>query len=338
MIFHRRSRAPEERPLFLGHAARIHAGARGRPRVCAAREVFLGRRGSTADPRGTRDARIWGLHPTTALDAVAATRCPLRLAPHGEAEVVFLWTASRSYETVRHALELYSAADHAELGLRPGARTQRARAPGPGPPAGAAARGPASPLARCFTPTARCRARPASIGAQIRPQSALWSTGVSGDHPILLVRVAAETRLRSGGARPEGARVVDRTRLSRGPGSDRRGAQRIRAAGARPADARAARGRPGGPPEPAGRRVRPAAEWLRADERGALERAAAVVLDTEAGDLGRQIALAAEEPELPRFVATRTPAARVRSARRRSRRRSSSTTESAASPPMDGST
>ena len=228
--------------------------------------------------------RAWDGRVATSLDAVAATRCPLRLDPHGEAEVVFLWTASRSYEEVRHVLELYSAADHASWAFDLArTRSERELQALDLPPA----RLPEVQrlLARLLHPDRRCRAHPASIQAPIRPQSALWSTGVSGDHPILLVRVAAGTASDLVG-------LVLRAHVwwsGRGVRADLVLIDEERSGYEQPARDRLMRelrdvgledrlNQPGGV-------YLLARERLGADERATLERAAAVVLDTEAGGL-----------------------------------------------------
>ncbi len=300
LLFRRRRLAPEERPAVLGHTLLLDRGPQPELRWETDRGRFLGRGGSRRSPRALDDPErgFTGAAGAT-LDPVAALGCALELAPGETVEAIFLAAAGPSETAVLRTLGLLSSprqidrvversrvraeAELRELGIEPG----EARLLG-------------DLLSRVLAPRAGLRGDLGSSAAAIEP--ALWPHGISGDLPILLVRVRdpagidlVRQALRAQAwwrGRRVGVDLVLLDEVSRG--YDRPLAERLQRAVARS-------GRTGGGRGP-GR-----AFVLGADQLGGrlpeLLAAARVVLDNAAGPLADQLARGeGGAAALPEFV------------------------------------
>lgn len=186
LCFRRRPRSPEEEPIVLAHT-----GVGGHPegvRWETDRQRFLGRGGYRSP--SALGAGAPGLSGTTGatLDPVFALRRRVDLPPYGEAEVAFLTVAGRSRDAVLAVLDRHrsiarvqevfeQARSHAgpelgEAGVRP-----------------EAARAVQELLSAVLQAHPALRAGPAVLAANRLGQPGLWCHGISGDRPILLLRV-----------------------------------------------------------------------------------------------------------------------------------------------------
>jgi cyclic beta-1,2-glucan synthetase len=288
LLFGRRPRAPADR-----HPVVLHRLVAGSPRVRVVgfetdRERFLGRHGSWRRPRAAAGALSSTASPAP-LDTVTALRAAVHLAPGQTERLAFVTVLGPTRAAV-----IETAARHATLDalawILPDARMESARE----------ARRLALPpervpevhrlLSLVLHPHGPLRPDPAALARDRTGQPGLWRFGISGDLPILLLRIGEgddgsllADLLRAHALWRRRGVPIDLVALSRGPSSydddvDGRLLRVVRESGAEP-----------------WLRRRGGVFLLRTDrsaeeERAVLEAAARVILDTSAGPLERQIA------------------------------------------------
>lgn len=192
--FRRRPRGADEAPALLAHRlVRDDGGACGAPEVETDRARFLGRHGDAADPVGMRAERLSGTVGAT-LDPAFALRTTVTLAPHATVRLAFLTVAGPTREALLATARRYGAWDRIDAAFADAlgwharalaqldldaptlARVQRL-------------------LSRLLYPGPWMRPGPETLGRNERGQSGLWAHGISGDHPLLLVRVRDDADL-----------------------------------------------------------------------------------------------------------------------------------------------
>ena len=212
LLFRRRPRAESEAPVFLAHLAlgagdtQALAGGRQQARMTRSsayesdRARFLGRghdaaRAPQALLAGT-DQEAGGLSGTVGatLDPIMSLQREIDLQPGETVQLAFLTLAAdsraklldvagryQSWPAIEHAIG--QARSRAELELRQSSLStvelERIQ----------------TLLSALLYPQPGLRAAPATLAANTRGQPALWAYGISGDYPILLVRIAAEEGL-----------------------------------------------------------------------------------------------------------------------------------------------
>ena len=186
----RRRRAPGEPEIWAAHLAVVDGEAVGKPEIETDRARFLGRGHGVRRPIAVIDGRPLSNTVGTVLDPIFALRRRVRIAPGATVRIAF-WTM---------------VAASREGGARPcrqASRRHRVRAGGarwPGPrrrcssiiSASIRARpacSSASP-ATCSTPARRCGRRPTPSGAAPAHSRGCGRMGISGDLPIVLLRIA----------------------------------------------------------------------------------------------------------------------------------------------------
>lgn len=195
LLFRRRVRSAEEKPIYLAHTV----VARGTDEIVLSHEGdrarFLGRGRDVHSP-GALGAGGAGLSGTTGatLDPIMALGNEVELRPHATAQIAFLTAAAGSREEVWDVATRYQAwpairrsfvraraeglleLHRLDLSTRDLERIQRL-------------------LSVLVYPYEAMRAAPSTLVANRKGQSRLWAHGVSGDHPVLLVRVAEQEEL-----------------------------------------------------------------------------------------------------------------------------------------------
>ena len=191
LLFTRRARHPLEQPPVL-----LHRMLAGDPRVeCygheADRGAFLGRGGDLRRPRGV----IQGLSGSVGytLDPVMALQLRVTLDPYESCELAFLTFAGGSRETVLETAGRYATFSALEWAIADAAgdaarELQRLSIP----PAQLPQLQALGSL--LLAPSRALGAAPAQRASNKLGQSRLWGLGISGDHPILLLRVGDATR------------------------------------------------------------------------------------------------------------------------------------------------
>ncbi len=213
LLFRRRPRSAEEEPIYLVHSLvmedeGVRTGAHENDRA-----RFLGRCRTARSPVALEKPGLLSAyhHPAPICEAEPAEGQPLHaavatldplmslgqeieLAPHATVQVAYVTLAARSREEAlslacryqswpRIARAFERARSQSELDLRrlnlPTPQLERVE----------------QLLSVLLYPHAALRADPATLAANSKGQSGLWAYAISGDYPILLVRVGQQDHL-----------------------------------------------------------------------------------------------------------------------------------------------
>jgi cellobiose phosphorylase len=190
----RRPRAPGEKPPWMIHLLRIQGGGAGEVSCETDRMRFVGRGGSLERPAALERAGPLSNTTGSVLDPVVALRRRIDLAPNEAAVVDLITGVAVSREAALGLIDKYLgprmadraldlAWTHSQVTLRH-LNASEADAQLYARMAGAL----------LYADPAR-RAGPAVLRASRRAQSALWSYGVSGDLPLVVLRVTEPDRI-----------------------------------------------------------------------------------------------------------------------------------------------
>jgi cyclic beta-1,2-glucan synthetase len=189
LLFQRRPRSADEKPVVLIHAMIIEAGRKVTGDYESDRAKFLGRSQTMHTPLTLQDVNrhLSGTIGGT-LDPIFSLAQEINLEPHAKTRVTFLTLAAPSRAEALEKLSHYQtgqaihrAFDDAracserellEMGLNAYAVENIQRL-----------------LSALFHPTGVLRAAPHILAQNEKGQSDLWGFGISGDYPILLVRI-----------------------------------------------------------------------------------------------------------------------------------------------------
>jgi cyclic beta-1,2-glucan synthetase len=196
LLFHRRPRSADEEPVVLAHALVVEGGGKVTGEYESDRARFLGRGQTQRSPavlQGKRSGarlRLQRLSGTTGgtLDPILSLAQKIDLKPHSKARVTFLTLAAPSRAEALKLLAQHKATQaitlafdeartHSEkelidLGLNADNVEQIQRL-----------------LSALLYPTLTLRAAPHLLAKNEKGQSGLWGYGISGDLPILLLRL-----------------------------------------------------------------------------------------------------------------------------------------------------
>jgi cellobiose phosphorylase len=190
LLARRRPRAAEEKPVWALHFSAADASAGGAVEFETDRARFLGR-GRTPERPAALDAGARLLGTTgPVLDPVFSLRRRIRIEPGGRARIAFGTGAADSRESAIALAERFrslEAVEHAFAGARDGCRHELSEQ-GLGPEDVALF----NRLAGAVYFTSSALREPEAIAANRLGQSGLWPHAISGDRPIVLVRVAAD--------------------------------------------------------------------------------------------------------------------------------------------------
>jgi cyclic beta-1,2-glucan synthetase len=192
----RRKRAAGEAELWAGHLAVVEGEAIGKPEVETDRARFLGRGHGVRSPIAVMDGRVLSNTAGTVLDPCFALRHRVRVAPGATVRVVYWTVAASSRQALldcadkhRDAVAFSRAATLAwtqaqvqlhHLGITAGEAALFQQLAGHVIYAGRALRPSSEAILR---------------GAAAQP--GLWSQGISGDLPIVLLRISDAEHLES---------------------------------------------------------------------------------------------------------------------------------------------
>ncbi|MCA9969031.1 MAG: hypothetical protein KC425_02390, partial [Anaerolineales bacterium] len=192
LFFRRRPRAATEPPRFLAHMLVLADDQEPTRAHESDRAAFLGR-GRTARRPQALTAAAWLTGTTGAtLDPIMALGQEITLAPHAATRLAFVTATAETRADLLALCRQYRRWTVLDRGFIT-ARTQAEQE----------LRALSLPvaelaqmqqlLARLLYPHASLRARPATLAVNERGQPALWAYGISGDYPILLLKIAEET-------------------------------------------------------------------------------------------------------------------------------------------------
>ncbi|WP_366553728.1 GH36-type glycosyl hydrolase domain-containing protein [Aquibaculum sediminis] len=186
LVFKRRPRRPADRPPVLIHSLLTSDAAVTPAGFETDRRRFLGRHGNPERPPGASGS-LDGTAGWT-LDPVMALRARVVLAPGARARVDFVTVAAGSYETALGIAERYATAPALDWAMEDALRSAALEARRLGLDSRALAEAQALCRYLVFP-----RRPPLALLAQshttLPAQPELWSMGLSGDLPIVLVRV-----------------------------------------------------------------------------------------------------------------------------------------------------
>ncbi len=189
LLFRRRPRSTTEEPIYLAHSAVISPGHRITGAHETDRARFLGRGQTLRAPAGlsAKGGELSGTIGAT-LDPIMALGQDIELQPRASAQVSFITLAARSrekalglarrYQDVRVIVRAFDQARvraESELFQLDLTTTDLERIQ--------------ALLSVLLYPRAALRADPATLAANRKGQAGLWPFGISGDYPILLVRM-----------------------------------------------------------------------------------------------------------------------------------------------------
>lgn len=185
LFYTRRPRRPSDRPPVLLHQLLPDDTAVAPAGYETDRRRFLGRHGDAAHPRGAVE-QLDGTSGWT-LDPVMALRAHVSLKPGERAQVNFVTVAAGSRETALEIAERYSSASALDWAMEDGLRSAALEARRLGLDSRALSELQALSRDLVFPrpPPLALAAAQATLPAQ--PE--LWSMGLSGDLPIVLVRI-----------------------------------------------------------------------------------------------------------------------------------------------------
>jgi len=189
LLFTRRPRSADEKPIVLIHAMIIEFGRKVTGEHESDRAKFLGRSQTMHTPLALQNSKSH-LSGTTGgtLDPIMSLGQEIDLKPHGKTRVTFLTLAAPSRAEALEKLSRYqsgqsihrafddarSQSEHEllDLGLNAYAVENIQRL-----------------LSALLYPTGVLRAAPHVLAQNVKGQSDLWAFGVSGDYPILMTRI-----------------------------------------------------------------------------------------------------------------------------------------------------
>jgi cyclic beta-1,2-glucan synthetase len=189
LLFQRRPRSSDEEPIVLVHAMLIEAGRKVTAEYETDRAKFIGRSQTLQTPLALQDPNN-SLSCTTGgtLDPIFSLAQNIDLKPHAKTRVTYLTVAASTraealeklsrYQTGQaiyhafHDARTYSERAILEHGLNSHAIENIQRL-----------------LSALIYPTGTLRSAPHILAQNRKGQSGLWAFGISGDFPILMVRV-----------------------------------------------------------------------------------------------------------------------------------------------------
>jgi len=204
LLFRRRPRSAEESPLYMGHALVLGAARASQTSETTVvyetdRRRFLGRGRTVHQPTlfdGTGEEALAGFSNAAGatLDPILALGRTIDLAPHESVELAFVTAAGDSRDAVLSLIGHYqdlSRVSHAfsqaeaqsERALRQLSLTSDELAD------------VQRLLSLLLYPHPALRADPAVLAANMLGQPALWPHAISGDYPILLVRIEDDEQI-----------------------------------------------------------------------------------------------------------------------------------------------
>ncbi|HZY40444.1 MAG TPA: hypothetical protein VFF59_00430, partial [Anaerolineae bacterium] len=188
LLFRRRPRSASEELIYLAHAATVSLGHPITGAYETDRARFLGRGQTLRAPAALRANR--GLSGTTGatLDPIMALGQTIELQPHASAQVSFFTLAARSRDQALTLAQRYQDAQTIERAFDQ-ARVRAEMELTQLDLTVSDLEQIEQLLSALIYPRAALRANAATLAANRKGQSSLWRFSISGDYPILLVRM-----------------------------------------------------------------------------------------------------------------------------------------------------
>jgi cyclic beta-1,2-glucan synthetase len=189
LIFHRRLRSTTEEPIYLAHSAVVSPGDKIASAFTSDRARFLGRGQTLAAPAALHSSSP-GLSGTVGatLDPIMALNEEIELKQYGSVQVAFITVAAKSRDKAMALVRRYQAWRVIERAFD----QSRARAELELHQLGLATidlEHIQQLVSVLLYPHSSLRADVATLAANRKGQAGLWPFSISGDYPILLVRM-----------------------------------------------------------------------------------------------------------------------------------------------------
>ncbi len=195
LAFERRSRSPQEQPVHLAHALLVDSTQTEDLLFQSDRKRFLGRGGSAAAPAALDPAHSWPEGLTgPVLNPILSVGQVIELAPNATVRLAYLTAAAETRQAALALIEKYRdwGVIHRAFDLARSASELELRQMGLSLP-------DLQNIQRLFSlavfPQPTLRARPEILEKNHQGQPSLWPYSISGDFPILLVRISNEEEL-----------------------------------------------------------------------------------------------------------------------------------------------
>ena len=189
LLFQRRPRSADDKPIVLIHAVMIEAGRKVTGDHESDRAKFLGRSQTMHNPLALQNSNEH-LSGTTGgtLDPIFSLAQEIDLKPHAKTRVTFLTLAASSRAEALEKLSHYQSGQSIQRAFDD-ARARSERELLEHGLNAYAIENIQRILSALLYPTGLLRAAPHILAQNEKRQSGLWAFGISGDYPILLVRV-----------------------------------------------------------------------------------------------------------------------------------------------------
>jgi cyclic beta-1,2-glucan synthetase len=188
LVFRRRPRAAKEKPLYLVHALVVQPGQPATGAYESDRARFLGRGQTLRRPAALREgAKLSGTIGAT-LDPIMALGQDIDLEPHTRAQVAYLTLVAASRDEALALTRRYQAWAEVERAFDQSRAQCEIELRQLGLDTSDLA-GIDQLLSVLLYPASALRASPETLAANRKGQPGLWAYGISGDYPILLVKV-----------------------------------------------------------------------------------------------------------------------------------------------------
>jgi cyclic beta-1,2-glucan synthetase len=189
LLYHRRLRSTSEEPIYLAHSAVVLPRDKIASAYTSDRAQFLGRGQTLAAPAALNSTSA-GLSGTigSTLDPIMALNEEIELEPYGSVQVAFITVVAKSRDKVMALVRRYQAWRVIERAFD----QSRARAELELHQLGLATidlEHIQQLLSILLYPHSGLRADAATLAANRKGQAGLWPFSISGDYPVLLVRV-----------------------------------------------------------------------------------------------------------------------------------------------------
>ena len=199
LLFHRRPRSQQDadKPLYMAHCAIADKGGIGNSQHISDRALFLGRGGTPQAPAALRSQRQDGQGQALPLQGVQAPLDPIfslsetvELQPHGSVRVAFITLAANSRQKALSLAARYRAWNVIDLAFTQAELRARIELNELNLTA-VDLEQTQQLLSALLYPSTAMRAVPATLAVNQKGQNGLWAFGISGDHPILLLRLTS---------------------------------------------------------------------------------------------------------------------------------------------------
>ncbi len=194
LLFHRRLHSAQETPLYLAHLLVMESENEIPVTYESDRAQFLGRGGSIRDPAALQEENWLSETDGATLDPIMALGLEMKVEPYTTSRLAFLTLTATSREEAISLVNRYRSWSKMNLAFaraRTLSETELRKLD--------LNIKDLKHIQQLFSlllyPHSMLRAQPATLALNQKSQSGLWPYAISGDYPILLVRISSEEEI-----------------------------------------------------------------------------------------------------------------------------------------------